>query len=115
MANPSEDIARDHAPNFRHARTMQRRAATASLIGSVIEWYDFFIFGTAAALVFPKLFFPNAAGGSVASSFFTIFVGFLARPIGALIFGHIGDRLGRKATLLVTLLLMSLASSGGAT
>ena len=61
MANPSEDNARDRAPNFRHARTMQRRAATASLIGSVIEWYDFFIFGTAAALVFPKLFFPNAA------------------------------------------------------
>jgi MFS family permease len=54
-----------------------------------------------------KLFFPNAAGASVASSFFTIFAGFLARPIGALIFGHIGDRLGRKATLLVTLLLMS--------
>ena len=79
MANPSENIARDRAFNFRHARTMQRRAATASLIGSVIEWYDFFIFGTAAALVFPKLFFANAAGGSVASSFFTMFVGFLAR------------------------------------
>ncbi|KAA1003411.1 MHS family MFS transporter [Paraburkholderia panacisoli] len=47
MANPSEDIARDHAPNFRHARTIQRRAATVSLIESVIEWYDFFIFGTA--------------------------------------------------------------------
>jgi len=63
MANAAEDITRDHAPQPRHARTMQRRAATASLIGSVIEWYDFFIFGTAAALVFPKLFFPNAAGG----------------------------------------------------
>ena len=61
MANAAEDIKRDHAPQPRHARTMQRRAATASLIGSVIEWYDFFIFGTAAALVFPKLFFPNAA------------------------------------------------------
>ena len=61
MANAAEDTTRDHAPQPRHARTMQRRAATASLIGSVIEWYDFFIFGTAAALVFPKLFFPNAA------------------------------------------------------
>jgi hypothetical protein len=63
MANAAEDIMRDHAPQPHHARTIQRRAAMASLIGSVIEWYDFVIFGNAAALVFPMLFFPNAAGG----------------------------------------------------
>ncbi|AOK29726.1 MULTISPECIES: MFS transporter [Burkholderia] len=104
---PSTD-ARSLDPH--HVRSMQRRAAIASLIGSVIEWYDFFIFGTAAALVFPHYFFPGEAGRSLASSFFTIFVGFVARPVGALIFGHIGDRLGRKATLLSTLLLMSIAT-----
>ncbi len=84
-----------------------RRATVASVVGTTIEWYDFFLYGTAAALVFPHLFFPGASPASgVLASFATQFVGFAARPIGAAIFGHYGDRIGRKTTLMVTLFLM---------
>ncbi|HUY52624.1 MAG TPA: MFS transporter [Streptosporangiaceae bacterium] len=87
------------------------RAVVASTIGTTIEWYDFFLYGTAAALVFPKLFFPNSTPyAGVLLSFGTQFVGFAARPIGAAIFGHYGDRIGRKATLIVTLMLMGIAT-----
>jgi MFS family permease len=88
-----------------------RRVALASCVGTTIEFYDFFIYGTAAALVFPKVFFPalGAAAGTVAS-FATIAVAFVARPIGAMIFGHYGDRYGRKQTLIATLLLMGTAT-----
>ncbi|MFQ6155234.1 MFS transporter [Micrococcus luteus] len=85
-----------------------RRATYASVVGTTIEWYDFFLYGTAAALVFPHLFFPggdNFAG--VIAAFGTQFVGFVARPVGAAIFGHYGDRIGRKTTLMVTLFLMA--------
>ncbi len=92
-------------------RRIERRAAIASVIGTTIEWYDFFIYGTAAALIFPKLYFGAAASGGLTESFSTIFVGFLSRPIGAALFGHIGDRVGRKATLVATLLLMGLATA----
>jgi MFS family permease len=88
-----------------------RRVALASCVGTTIEFYDFFIYGTAAALVFPKVFFPalGSTAGSVAS-FATFAVAFVARPIGAMIFGHYGDRYGRKQTLIVTLLLMGSAT-----
>src|ERR1022692_2915468 len=82
-------------------------AVIASTIGTTIEWYDFFLYGTAAALVFPGLFFPNAdpfIGTLLAFGTFT--VGFLARPLGGVIFGYMGDRAGRKAALVTTLLLM---------
>jgi metabolite-proton symporter len=84
----------------------------AGTVGTAIEWYDFFLYGTAAALVFPKLFFPGASAyvGALAS-FATYAVGFAARPVGAAIFGHFGDRVGRKATLVTTLLLMGIASA----
>ncbi|MGK5498159.1 MFS transporter [Streptomyces sp. URMC 125] len=88
-----------------------RRVVTASLIGTTIEWYDFFLYGSAAALVFDKLFFPGSdplVGTLLA--FLTYAVGFVARPVGALVFGHYGDRLGRKRLLVVSLLMM-----GGAT
>ncbi|MCK1795190.1 MHS family MFS transporter [Streptomyces sp. XM4193] len=88
-----------------------RRVVAASLIGTTIEWYDFFLYGAAAALVFNKLFFPDSdplVGTLLA--FLTYAVGFAARPIGALVFGHYGDRLGRKKLLVISLLLM-----GGAT
>jgi metabolite-proton symporter len=89
----------------------RRRAAIASTIGTTIEWYDFFLYGTTAALVFPTLFFPKAEGTTgILESFATLFVGFAARPVGAAIFGHLGDRIGRKATLISTLLLMGLAT-----
>jgi metabolite-proton symporter len=89
-----------------------RRAMIAGTVGTSIEWYDFFLYGTAAALVFPKLFFPDASpyAGALAS-FATYAVGFAARPVGAAIFGHYGDRIGRKATLISTLLLMGIAST----
>src|SRR3954452_9015666 len=92
-------------------RTQRRRAVVASTVGTTIEWYDFFLYGTAAALVFPKVFFPNESelAGALAS-FSTQFVGFAARPIGAAIFGHYGDRVGRKATLITTLMLMGIAT-----
>ncbi|MDB5100211.1 MAG: transporter [Cyanobacteria bacterium RYN_339] len=88
-----------------------RRAVIASVIGSTIEWYDFFLYGVAAALVFPKVFFPTVDPFvSTLTAFSTYFVGFAARPLGAAIFGHFGDRIGRKATLVTTLLLMGLST-----
>jgi len=88
------------------------RAVIASTIGTSIEWYDFFLYGSAAALVFPKVFFPSSdplAGTLI--SFATYAVGFAARPVGAIFFGHFGDRIGRKATLIATLLTMGLATA----
>jgi MFS family permease len=88
-----------------------RKAVIASTIGTTIEWYDFFLYSTAAGLVFGKLFFPQTnALTATLLSFGTYFVGFLSRPIGAAIFGHYGDRIGRKATLIATLLCMGLAT-----
>jgi MFS family permease len=93
-----------------HSRQL-RRAVIAATVGTTIEWYDFFIYGTAAGLVFGKLYFPNEdAFTATLASFATYFVGFVGRPIGALIFGHYGDRIGRKATLIATLLLMGIAT-----
>jgi metabolite-proton symporter len=87
------------------------QVATASLIGTSIEWYDFFIFGTGAALVFPRLFFPTLSpiSGQLAS-FLVFWVGFLGRPLGGIIFGHFGDRIGRKRMLVLTILLMGLGT-----
>ncbi|KAF0968903.1 MULTISPECIES: MFS transporter [Gordonia] len=91
--------------------TSLRRVAAASSIGTTIEFYDFFIYGTAAALVFPTVFFPAAdeVTGTIAS-FATFAVAFFARPVGAMLFGHFGDRIGRKRTLVWTLLIMGLAT-----
>jgi metabolite-proton symporter len=90
-----------------------RRIVAASLIGTTIEWYDFFLYGSAAALVFNKLFFPDSDPlvGTLLS-FLTYAVGFAARPIGALVFGHYGDRIGRKKLLVLSLLLMGGATFG---
>jgi metabolite-proton symporter len=87
--------------------TAHRRVLLASAVGSALEWYDFFIYGTAAALVFGQLFFPKA-DPSVGTllSFATFGVGFVARPLGGLVFGHLGDRIGRKPVLVLTLLLV---------
>ena len=83
----------------------------ASTIGTTIEWYDFFLYGTAAALVFPKLFFPQLDPfAAQIASFTTFFVGFVARPIGGVVFGYLGDRIGRKASLVATLLLMGVST-----
>jgi MHS family shikimate/dehydroshikimate transporter-like MFS transporter len=83
----------------------------ASMIGTSIEWYDFFIFGTASALVFGRLFFPTFSElAGMLAAFASFAVGFVARPVGGLLFGHIGDRIGRKTTLVVTLTMMGLAT-----
>jgi MFS family permease len=88
-----------------------RKAVIASTVGTAIEWYDFFLYGTAAGLVFGKLYFPNQdALTATLLAFGTYFIGFAARPVGAAIFGHYGDRIGRKATLIATLLCMGLAT-----
>jgi MFS family permease len=88
-----------------------RKAVIASTVGTAIEWYDFFLYGTAAGLVFGKLYFPNENPLSATLlAFGTYFIGFVGRPIGAAIFGHYGDRIGRKATLIATLLCMGLAT-----
>src|SRR4249920_2307052 len=97
-------------PEAEHSAQL-RKAVIASTVGTAIEWYDFFIYGTAAGLVFGKLYFPNEAPlAGVLLAFGTYFIGFVGRPIGAAIFGHYGDRIGRKATLIATLLCMGLAT-----
>ncbi len=89
-----------------------RIAAISSTVGTAIEWYDFFLYGTMAALVFPHLFFPKSDSYvGVLASFATFAVGFIARPIGAVIFGHWGDKVGRKKMLITTLLLMGISSA----
>ena len=93
-------------------RTSLRQVVTASLIGSVIEWYDFFIYGTAAALIFGQLFFPGSDPliGTL-YAFGTYAVGFIARPIGGVFCGHYGDKIGRKSMLVMTLLVMGVATA----
>jgi metabolite-proton symporter len=88
-----------------------RKAVIAATVGTTIEWYDFFIYGTAAGLVFGKLYFPNSDPlTATLAAFGTYFIGFVGRPIGAAIFGHYGDRIGRKATLIATLMTMGIAT-----
>ena len=104
---PPSDARSEAAPRL----SSLRRVIAASLIGTSLEWYDFFIYGTAAALVFNKLFFPSfepLVGTLLA--FATYAVGFVARPLGGVVFGHYGDKLGRKNVLVVTLLMMGLAT-----
>jgi len=94
-----------------NASASPRKVIAASLVGTSLEWYDFFLYGTASALVFNKLFFPNfdpLVGTLLA--FATYAVGFIARPLGGLVFGHFGDRVGRKQVLIVTLLIMGIAT-----
>jgi MFS family permease len=92
-------------------RRQLRRAVIASTIGTTIEWYDFFIYGTVTGLVFAKLYFPGSDPLTGTLQAFAIYaVGFVARPVGAAIFGHYGDRLGRKAALIATLMLMGIAT-----
>lgn len=88
-----------------------RRVVWSSFLGTALEWYDFFLFGTTAAIVFAPLFFPQGNPAAMTLQSFLVFaVGFVARPIGAVVFGHFGDKLGRKGTLMTTLMIM-----GGAT
>jgi MFS family permease len=93
-------------------RVQLRRAVIASTVGTIIEWYDFLLYGTVSALVFGKLFFPGSDPlAGVLAAFGIFFIGFVGRPIGAAIFGHYGDRIGRKATLIATLLVTGIATT----
>ena len=105
-------VATTYAPLSEAEHSAQlRKAVIASTIGTTIEWYDFFLYGTAAGLVFAKLYFPNENPLSATLlAFGTYFIGFIGRPVGAAIFGHYGDRIGRKATLIATLLCMGIAT-----
>src|SRR3954452_1709151 len=104
----------DHVPTVAAAEqtaSSRRRILIAGTIGTAIEWYDFFIYGLIAPLVFDQLFFPKFDQLTATIAVFATFaVGFLARPLGGLVFGHFGDRLGRKSVLLCTLLMMGLAT-----
>jgi MFS family permease len=94
------------------ARTGMGRIVLASLVGTTIEFYDFYIFGTAAALVFGPMFFPKSAPETQAlNAYLTFGIAFLARPVGSFLFGHFGDRVGRKSALVATMLMMGLATT----
>ncbi|MEU6749984.1 MFS transporter [Spirillospora sp. NPDC046719] len=112
MALDPGDAARARAADGGERRRQVRLAAVSSVIGTSIEWYDFFLYNTAAAIVFKDVFFPASSDyAGTLSAFATYAVGFAARPVGAAIFGHWGDRLGRKAMLIVTLVLMGISSA----
>ncbi|WDZ93280.1 MFS transporter [Nocardiopsis sp. HUAS JQ3] len=88
-----------------------RRERMAAFLGTTVEWYDFYIYGLAAAIAFGPVFFPNAEPGiALIASFATFWAGFLARPVGGVVFGHLGDKFGRKNTLVTTLLIMGVAT-----
>src|SRR5947208_7679930 len=109
MASNASSVLASLSPEER--RKQMVRAVVASTVGTSIEWYDYFLFGTAGALVFAKLFFPKSdpLTGTL-NTYAIFFAGFLARPVGAWLFGTYGDRIGRKATLIATLLLMGIAT-----
>ncbi len=92
-----------------HTRT-PRKAALASFMGSAVEYYDFFLFGSAAALIFPHIFFPSGDDAALVMSFATFGFAYVARPVGAFILGHFGDRIGRQRVLMFTLVLMGLST-----
>jgi metabolite-proton symporter len=109
MSETTISTAAPAPPNTTHRQTI--KVAFASLIGTTVEWYDFYIYGTAAALVFPHLFFPDfSPAAGLLASLSTYAVGFAARPLGGAVFGHFGDRVGRKKMLVISLLAMGLAT-----
>ena len=112
MSSSATQPARQSAPlSEQEHRAQLRRAVIAATVGTTIEWYDFFLYGTVTGLVFAKLFFPRSDPLVGTLEAFGIYaVGFVARPIGAAIFGHWGDRLGRKSALIATLMLMGIAT-----
>src|SRR5690349_1665272 len=110
MATAVETVA-GPIPEDEHRKQL-RRAVVASAVGTTIEWYDFLLYSIVTGLVFGKLFFPGSDPLiSTLQAFGVFFIGFVARPIGAAIFGHYGDRIGRKATLIVTLLMTGIATT----
>ena len=108
----SSDTSTQSVGEDAHLKSNIRKVALTALAGTSIEWYDFFLYGAAAALVFPKVFFPEATPTmALILSFLTFAAGFVARPIGGIVFGHFGDRIGRKRTLVIALMLMGVSST----
>lgn len=99
-----------HEPGAALPEKTPRRAALASFMGSAVEYYDFFLFGSAAALIFPQVFFPSGDEAALVMSFATFGFAYIARPVGAVILGHFGDRIGRQRVLMFTLVLMGLST-----
>ncbi len=98
------------APPDGEASRTPGRAALASFMGSAVEYYDFFLFGQAAALIFPKVFFPSGDEAALVMSFATFGVAYVARPVGAFVLGHFGDRIGRRRVLMFTIILMGIST-----
>ena len=112
MTTDTAATAHNSPANDAHLKSNMRKVALTALAGTSIEWYDFFLYATAAALVFPAAFFPESTPTmGLILSFGTFSFGFIARPLGGILFGHFGDRLGRKRTLVVALILMGVAST----
>ena len=110
---PSVEIGASGLSEIEH-RAQLRRALIASTIGTTIEWYDFLLYSTVTGLVFAKLFFPDSDPliGTL-QAYVIFYIGFVARPVGAAIFGHYGDRIGRKATLIATLVITGAGNRRG--
>ncbi len=107
LADPSQPTSSPPVPSRRDLR----RVVAASFVGTTIEWYDFFIYGTAAALIFGPQFFPSSSTtAETLLAFSTFAVGFAARPLGAVVMGHYGDRIGRKSMLVLSLGTMGVAT-----
>ena len=108
----STDTASPAPAEGTQIKSSMRKVALTALAGASIEWYDFFLYATAAALVFPSLFFPDQTPTmALILSFGTFSFGFIARPLGGILFGHFGDRVGRKKTLVIALMMMGIAST----
>lgn len=108
----SLDTSKQGKDEDKHIKSNMRKVALTALSGTSIEWYDFFLYGAAAALIFPKIFFGEATPTvALILSLLTFAAGFIARPIGGVIFGHFGDRIGRKKTLVIALMLMGVSST----
>ncbi|WP_405479310.1 MFS transporter [Streptomyces anulatus] len=108
MANAPHTDAQDPGPS---AATARRRVATATIVGSALEWYDFYLYASMAALVFGKIFFPQTDGATgTMAAFATFAAGFLARPLGGILFGHLADRIGRRNVLIITFVLMGVST-----
>jgi MFS family permease len=107
VSAPTVDPSTSSVP----ATNKRSRVIVASLIGTSIEFYDFYVYATAAVLVFPTLFFPAQSPASALLSSFAVFgAAFVGRPLGSIVFGHFGDRIGRKGTLIASLLTMGIAT-----